>query len=58
MNNNLKNLSKIECINVHGGDCSNCNDSFWARLGNSIGEWINSEIEAGNNMTWTPRYRR
>lgn len=53
MEDKLKNLSRLECLHIKGGDC-NYNDSFWSRLGESIGSWIKKEIEAGNNISWDP----
>lgn len=50
MKNKLKHLSTVECLNVYGGDCSGCNDTFWTRWGNRFADWLNAEAERVRNM--------
>lgn len=57
MENKLKNLSRIECINLHGGDCGGCNDSFWARLGKSVGNAMKRYAEKNTYDTNDPRFK-
>jgi len=58
MKNNLTELSLMESIKISGGDCSDCNDNFWSRLGKRFGDWLNREAE----RVWTldpddPRFK-
>lgn len=51
-------LNRFECLNLNGGnDCSSCNDSFWARLGRSVGEF-RAFIDANRANISEEEYRR